>query len=188
MRKFALDLYQSMVEELKLLQMDDQVTEQSIECCYQLSSNYWLRLTQMVSRYHFHSEEEEIDFFKRVNPLFTSEIEYYKLLFHATIFTPPDDLEARKFWQREFLRLDRFVENHLDFVQYMLTGNTCHDKDYFLRKNFDRSNQANFGIDLAEKDAYTNSDGLLAEFLSLQKYIVYIQTYLNQNPLTNGKL
>ena len=187
MRKFALDLYQSMVEELELLQMDD-LTEQSIECCYQVSSNYWFQIRQMLSRFHFQSEEEEIDFFKRVNPLFTSEIEYYKLLFHATIFRPPDDEEARRFWQREFQRLDRFVENHPDFVLYMLTGNTCRDKQYFLRKNFDLSNRVNLGIGLAEEDAYTNCDDLLAEFLSLQKYTVYIKTHLDQDILANGNL
>ena len=152
MRKLALDLYQSMQKELKLLQMHDLVSEKSVECCYQLSSKYLFQLRQMVSKYQFKSEEEEIDFFKNIHPLFTSEIEYCKLLFHAVLFTPPDEEEGRKFWQREYLRLERFLENQSDFAVYMLSGNTCHDKEFFLRKNLRTKNESDPEVELPETD------------------------------------
>ena len=187
MRKLELDLHQSMLKELELLKMKDLVSEKSVECCYQLSSTYWFQVRQMVSSYQFQSEEDEIDFFKNIHPLFTSEIEYYKLLFHAALFVPPDEEEARKFWQRENLRLDRFLENQADFTGYMLGGMTCHDKDYFLRRNLKVNNDLKPGVELQEIDTFTNGDALMAEFLSLQKYTRYVQTQLDKGSSNSGK-
>jgi hypothetical protein len=183
MIKFAIDLYHSMLKELKLLQTKNEITEQSIESCFQLCSNYWFQLRQKVSRHHFESEEEEIDFFKNVNPLFISEIEYYKLLFHAALFRPTDGEEAWRFWQREAQRLERFVEDHVDFVRYILAGKTCCDKEYFLKKNLETNNELNLRVDEPKNDETTNWVELLAEFLSLKKYTVYVETQLR-----NGKL
>jgi hypothetical protein len=181
MRKLALGLYQSMLKELKLLHMNDEITEKLIESCYLVCSNYWFQLRQIVSSYHFQSEEEEIDFFKNIKPLFSCEIEYYNLLYHAALFRPPDDEEVRKFWERECQRLERFVENHVDFVRYMLEGDTCHDKEYFLRNKLKANCELHVDVEPQENDTYTNCDALVAEFLSLQKYAGYVQTHLDQN-------
>lgn len=176
-----------MQEKLQFLRMNDLVSEKSVECCYQLSSNYSFQLRQIVSSYQFQSEEEEIDFFKNIYSLFTSEIEYCKLLFHAVLFLPPDEEEARKFWQREYLRLDRFIESQADFTGYILAGNTCHDHEYFLRKNLRNKNEPNAGVELPDIDRFTNCDVLMAEFFALQKYSRYVQMQLDPKSSNDTK-
>src|SRR5882757_6212741 len=68
-----------------------------IECCFIKSDQYWSRIKTEVAGHRFSSAAEEIYFFKHLKPSFTSQVEYYNLLYHVEIFKPVSTDELRSF-------------------------------------------------------------------------------------------
>lgn len=176
MKQYALDLFQSMQKDITICRQKGFDEEKEIECCYQVCNKYWRQLSQLCAVHHFKNEEEEIDFFKNIKPLFTSEIEYYNLRYHAQLFRPligADELE--KFWLRESLRLQRFMENNREFYRYYSKQQTCNDCFYFLRKNNELTEFPEANISQQERITSTSHDHLVAEYLALDQYNNYVQ-------------
>lgn len=179
MRKFAIKLFHSMGQDIQICKNKGFDEEKEIECCFQVCSKYWNEVRIVLSNYEFKTDTEEIDFFKNIKPLFTSEIEYYNLLYHAQLFKPPfDEEELQKFWQREFIRMERFIENHQAFYQYILNNDTSLDAIYYLRQNLDGSVVVNAGVDEIHNKTSTTQDALLAQYFALKRYSVYVQNQI----------
>ena len=53
---------------------------QEIECCFHICNNYWGQVRERLIHYEFNTRHDEIEFFKIIKPLFTSQIEYYGLI------------------------------------------------------------------------------------------------------------
>ena len=68
-----------------------------IECCFIKSEQYWTLVKNQVSQYRFPSTASEIHFFKQLKPAFTSQVEYYNLLYHVEIFKPVSVEDQRAF-------------------------------------------------------------------------------------------
>jgi len=152
---------------------------QWVECCFRAAAGFWLHLREALENYHFNSEEEEIDFFKNVKPLFTSQIEFYTLIYQGILFKPEGDpIKIESFWENESARLGRFRENKQAFVRYYKSGDTSLDKLYFLRN----SNTARNGIvsKIYDKNANlsTSHDGLVAALIAHEMYYEYTRAKL----------
>lgn len=188
MRKFAMQLYESMNLDLELTKKKHLDEEKDIECCHQICSKYWQRLRHALSIYHFSSDAEEIDFFKNIKPLFISAIEFYNLLYHAHLFKPVfDALEKEKFWLRESLRLERFTESNVDFYNYINAKHTTLDEVYFLRRNNADVDFPYTNVSEIERKISTSHDHLMSEYMALEKYKNYVQQQLDQlNKLTTN--
>jgi hypothetical protein len=190
MRKYALQLYDSMNLDLQLTKKKGLDEEREIECCHQVCSKYWQRLQQALLIHHFRSDNEEIDFFKNLKPLFESSIEFYNLLYHAQLFRPSfDSTETDKFWARESLRLERFRENNRDFYEYIHAKDASLDEVYFLRRNNSNDEFPNANMNEIERKTSTSHGQLLAEYLALEKYSEYVQQQidkLNNKVIANG--
>lgn len=152
----------------------------SIEECFIIAGNYWSELRATIAEYEFRSEEEEILFFKTVKPLFTSELEYYSLLYHTLLFCPFDPERQKQFWERETKRLQDFKEQHPDFIAYYSSGKTDCDRIYYLRIN--EAQDRNGDAELYDKEPYsgTNHDHLIAKLRALERYNDYAQTKLKE--------
>src|SRR5262245_36139346 len=75
---------------------------QEVEICFKCSLDHWGRLQDQVRKNDFQSPAEEIYFFKKIKPRFTSFIEYYTCRYHALLFMPAgDNLEMIRFWKWE---------------------------------------------------------------------------------------
>lgn len=162
--------------------------EKEIECCSQVCKNYWQQVQKKLFVHQFNSDDEEIDFFKNVKPLFTSEIEYYNLLLHAELFRPvfgKDHIE--KFWLRESLRLERFSENNSEFYKYYTSKDTSLDEIYYLRRNNDATDIPGAGIGELERKTSSSHDHLLSDLMALEKYTDYVQKQIEKlNTVKNG--
>jgi hypothetical protein len=165
-------------------ELDERLAEglckNSIEECFLIAGNYWSELRATIAEYKFKTEEEEILFFKTVKPLFTSELEYYSLLYHTLLFCPFDPERQKQFWEREGKRLQDFKEQHEDFISYHKSGNTADDVMYYLRAN-DRHELDN-EIESYDGDpmSRTSHDHLIAKLLALKRYNDYAQTKLKE--------
>lgn len=95
-----------------------------------------ITLKGFTVRYSFANPQEEIKFFKEINPVALSQLYYHKELFKIQVFDSFRDHKSRIDNYHKMLRkLQRYVFNNRDFYEYCLSGNTYLDHQYFTRNN-----------------------------------------------------
>jgi hypothetical protein len=154
--------------------------EKAVEKCFIVAGNYWTEVRQTMVEYGFETTNEEVFFFKTVKPLFTSEFEYYSLLYHSVLFCPADEENARKFWNREILRLEDFRQQNKCFVEYYESGKTCLDAVYYTRIKVNEPDYVE--VDAYDREPKTRSshDHLIAKLKAIERYVQFAQCKLNQ--------
>ena len=90
----------------------------------------------MVGPVGFPGDPEEIDFFKRIKPSFTGQLEYYMLVYQYQLFCPWGDTDVAGYRQKEQKKIERFRETHAPFLNYCASGQTDKDAVFFLRKYY----------------------------------------------------
>lgn len=166
---------------LRLMQLDLDYAIQNnnhvkgqIESCYEISDRYWTTAKQKLIKFEFHSKQEEIFFFKKIKPAFTSEIEYFKLLYNLEVVITSDK-QIDKFLLLERKRLQRFINHNSDFYAYYKDDRSDLDETYFLRANNKSNHKSNLRPYDNEKRARTSHDHLVAAIKALEKYEKYLQ-------------
>jgi hypothetical protein len=158
-----------MQQDISLCLQKQLVAETEIECCFQISRDYWSILEKNMENYNFLSIMEETDFCRNVKPLFVSQIEYYNLLYHAVLFKPISKQDGLKdFWIRETQRLDKFILNHRSFYDYYKSGDNSMDERYFL-----------LGEIMEGKEKPVYGDEWVSTLLALEKYQELIKQELS---------
>ena len=174
MRKNYEDLYQSLQRNLASVKEEEGLCW--IELCFQQAVVHWELLKQRVLNDGFNSEEEEIHFFKKTKHLFTAEIEYYSLRYHAFLFDPgPDEKERMLFYHREAGRLDQYIQKYSDFYYYLKSGCTEKDPIYFLKKNLWRQPPELVKCGHHDYPLTTSHEYLVSVFTALERYDVFIK-------------
>lgn len=172
-------VYKLLTNELKG-SLSGGLCKNSVEECFIIAGNYWSELRSAVSDYKFATDEEEILFFKTVKPLFTSELEYFSLLYHSFLFCPFDPERQKHFWEREGRRLQEFEEKHPCFLNYHRSKRTDEDHLYYLRKNDSHEMDDELrGYD-KEPRSRTSHGHLIATLSALERYNEYAQTKLKE--------
>ena len=144
-----------------------------VECCFKLALKKWTELSEILRSYNFPSEEKEIHFFKNLKPKFTSEIEYYTLVYHSILFSPPDPSALLHFWGREYGRLRRFRAENKTFLQCYRHQGSKQLPFFFLRKYYCLKPVQATRLYDADASVSTNGDWLAASLLALEKYRHY---------------
>lgn len=167
--------YEEMKRKLAVLESEKGNRTKQIESCYQLASAVWDDLKVIADNFSFRSVASEIEFYKCLKPSFTSEIEYYRLVYHALLFKPEDDIVLKPFWDRESRRLERFITEHQDFYLYYKSGQVDKDEEYFTRLDEDCVDFSQVRIFDIGSSIVSKKDHLVSMILSLEKYDVYVK-------------
>lgn len=103
-----------------------------------------------------------------------SQVEYYSLCYHAQLFKNEiyDPVKISQFWNREALRLDKFIAEHRDFYEYYKNGSADKDQLFFIRTNNNLDHSSDFDT---EAKTVTSHDPLVSSLLALEKCNEYIQ-------------
>lgn len=182
------EFYQSMLQDFGHCRKKQLPLIDEIECCFQICTKYWSQLKIEVSKYEFKSDADEINFFKNCKPKFTSEIEYYNLLYHAEIFKPDIDIvELRKFWVKEGLRLKKFINEHEEFYSYYKNEDAYKDTLYFVRANSDYSNFSETRLHDMLVKACTSHDYLVSGIIAQERYNAYVDARLKELDRVNSE-
>lgn len=153
-----------------------------IECCFQAAFQGWNSVKQKLRNYYFQSEAKEIEFFRTIKPKFTSEIEYFGLLYHCVLFQPKDCSRAIDFLAREGKRLEKFEAENTSFIRCFEEGTELLAY-YFLRKHYVVANMLDQKLYDADTGAITNGDHLAASLLALRRYQFFVQDRLGRIPV-----
>jgi hypothetical protein len=95
-----------------------------------------LELKKVVLKYQFRNDDEEIEFFKTIKPVFISQLWFHRGLFKISLFESFNDGDSRTIYYRKQLRgLQRFIIKHEEFYHYALSNSVHMDEKFFLRVN-----------------------------------------------------
>ena len=75
-------IYRQLRADVDLCRQRDIPELERIECCFRTASVYWMNMLEELGRYHFTTEEEEIDFFRNIklNMNFKMAVLFFKVL------------------------------------------------------------------------------------------------------------
>jgi RteC protein len=150
-----------------------------LECCFLESFTATDKLVRQTLESGFKSIEEEIYFFKVVKPKFASQMIFFRLLYHNTLFAPKDDIQSRvDYWKREGERLSNYIIDNQDFYEYWKSGCSEKDPEYFVQ--CERKEEVLETIDVSnilyqtKEAAGSSHDNQVATFLALEKYEQFV--------------
>jgi hypothetical protein len=188
MKDYCTMLYHYLQNEIDQCKQKMLAYDKEVECCFQIAVKYFRKLAEKLREYEFECEENEIEFFKKWKPKFTSEMEYFNLVYHALLFQPIEPDSMITFWEREYKRLEKFKAEQKKFLDCYCKGNR-ETEFYFLRKNYKAENLFESRI-YVDTSITTNGDPLVASLLALERYKGYTDEQLRNlstNELKDGQ-
>ncbi len=107
--------------------------KRGISHCLQICERYWSVFRKSMIDYPFQDTDEEILFFKKLKPLFTNEIIYFKWTHKAIVRCPKERNRTIAFYEDELSSLKKIFVQHKDFYTYYVSGDSNKDLQYFTK-------------------------------------------------------
>lgn len=136
-------------------------------------------LREYTHKYDFRDDEEEIYFFKNINPLILSKLIYYNDIYTLELRKPNGNKEVvKEHYKKKQAAIVDFCNNNLDFYQYYRSKATHLDRYYFLKGHENYKLCHNCG--LLDKDPLFSSccDHRVAKMLAYNVLEIYLQQRL----------
>ncbi len=147
------------------LEIDNPITKYEKAIDISIISNENLKI--LIQKINFKSDQEEITFFKKIKPQFTSKIIYYNTIFNIEMKKPNGGTKVlKKYYQNELIKLKAFFDSELDFYKYYRSGNIYLDFKYFLRGKYDIKLSLDSYYFEADKTFSTSHDFKVAKLLA----------------------
>ncbi|HLG38814.1 MAG TPA: RteC domain-containing protein [Chitinophagaceae bacterium] len=128
----ANQLYAELQKDLALVG-DRFLSLEQIEERFNICNDAVMALHDLTKEKGFADRQEEILFFKKIKPRFTSLLRYYILLYNHHLFKPADSDECVQYLERSLHVLNR---PHADPKWYLNEPDPDHsDERYFTRKD-----------------------------------------------------
>ncbi|MEP1259870.1 RteC domain-containing protein [Algoriphagus sp.] len=120
--------------KLGVLKLDGENKLIQFESAFHLVDRAMDEIKLFMDHYEFMSEEEEIEFFKSRMTYFLRESVYFSELFNMESIKPAGSKnEIRKFYERELLSVQEFLQNNQNLYNYLLMKKDHQDRVFFLR-------------------------------------------------------
>jgi RteC protein len=177
MNCYSLQLYKEMQAELRMLKRNGKNEMLRIEDCFDITRQYWNRISTRLESHSFHHSSEEIKFFKHIKPLFIAAMEYYSLQYQALLFRPSaGEEELVLYWKQQLKRVDVFYKRHQGFYQYYTCGRTEYDHIYFARP---QQNSGSYPKPAPAKKCFESYQHTAAQIIGYRQYRRYAKRELN---------
>ncbi|RDK89208.1 RteC domain-containing protein [Marinirhabdus gelatinilytica] len=160
------------LEKIKL--QDEPILKQakrSIILCRSILSEF----KKQVLEFGFKSLGDEIKFFKETKQLPLKELIYFSEIHSFEIQFPKADKSAQlKFIRKKIKKLNRFFLYNLDFGQYIKSGSTHFDEEYFTREHLDTFYITTSKFYFQDPDFCTPRDMLLGKYKAYNSLVEYM--------------
>lgn len=131
---FSTQIISKLKNELGILKLDGENKIIQFESAFHLVDKAMDKIKFFMDQYVFVSEEEEIEFFKYHMTYFLRESVYFSELFNMESIKPAGpETEIRKFYEKEQLSVQEFLQNNQNLYNYLLMKKENQDKVFFLR-------------------------------------------------------
>ena len=135
-KTFSDQLHQSMKEQLEAVALENQ--DVIARACKSLliTKSSLNELKTFVHQYQFNENEEEIEFFKEIKPIYASQYYFYERILSLKIDEPIGSREELiAYYHRELNQIQAYIKKHPEFHRYCLTNSTHLDEQYFTREH-----------------------------------------------------
>jgi len=166
--------------ELKAIQQSHadimKISQEAIMLCRKSLSS----LRTLVKSEGFISKDEEIQFFKKIKQMPASYLIYYLKIyaFESRLSKTPNQLR-QKVIDKAKSKAFQFLENHLDFDNYMEQGQTHLDTCYFTRYQSIQIMMMHTDDFFFDLEFNTSHDMLLAKINGYKRFIDYLESRIN---------
>jgi len=158
-----------------------------IEWGFSITTKTWFPIQEKIeSGYQFADQQDEISFFKNMEPKFIGLIDFFTLIYKSILFQPDDKDGKEAYWKSELNSCKNFLSKHQAFCRYNEQGSTKMDHVYFVKQN--NQQPPIFGIINNNWHVAGSYSHLLARVISIKKYQRYLQKKIrNASPLLTQK-
>jgi RteC protein len=137
-------------------------------------------LKQFVLSHKFHSQEDEIQFFKDVKPRFFSKLIYHVKTYNIETHKPNgSDKAKKKYFQNELYNLEQYFNRNLDFIKYYRTQKTYLDHKYFVRGNHDLSLSLDSFFFETDQKFSTSHDFKVSKIMANELLEIYLKAEID---------
>ncbi len=176
MKETILRLHSEMEETIT--QFGGIIAETTIsEKAYQITTQYWQRIKQLVRDSGFADDASEIDFFKNLKPKFTSPLEFYLLVRRYQDYSDGIPEVIEKFRRQETIRIAGFRQKHAAFIEYYEQGRTEWDDMYFLRRKYQKVQRVPSQVYDRMQDFWTNGDWILTIYQADKLFEEFLRSF-----------
>ena len=147
------------------------------------------QLKTFILSYNFQGDEEEILFFKEINPRLCFRIIYYRKLYNVEMDRPAGTEKQREYLNDLLNGINKYNSKRLDFIRYYRSGSSHLDALYFLRGQTDTEQYMETFAHEFDPNFSTNCDFKVAKILAndmLSDYLTREIEALNDNNVVAG--
>lgn len=179
MRNKLQALLQNLTEQLNFIDLEINDNVMKCEKSIEVITTVIHKVKTLIFKSGFKSEQEEINFFKEIKPLFTSRLIYYNSVYKIETKKPFGGSRIiKKYYNNELDKLKRYFDNNLDFYKYYRTGSTYLDYKYFIRGKFDIKLSLDSFYYEADQSFSTSHDFKIAKILANDLLQLYLEDQL----------
>jgi hypothetical protein len=134
---------------------------------------------KLIIAEEFHSDQDEIHFFKHVKPKIVAKFIFNLNVFNIENERPKGSLKGqKKYFENELEKLEEYFNIHPVFYKYFRGGETFSDQQYFLRKNKSAKVHLDCFGSYIDADFATSLDSTFAKFTGYELTIEYLKSEL----------
>ncbi|MBS1525318.1 MAG: RteC domain-containing protein [Bacteroidetes bacterium] len=127
-------IHEAMMADLEQIKLTAENILEISKKSYQAVEHYLAELKAYIIDYKFADEQEEIEFFKEIKPMFLKEFLYHIEIFELEAWKPPvGQHEQIAHYKMGAFRADLYFKRYQALYTYYRTRSTSHDEQYFLR-------------------------------------------------------
>jgi hypothetical protein len=95
-------------------------------------------LKSFIASYEFVDIIDEINFFKKIKPKFSSKLIFYQKAYEIQLYLPIGQLpDIKNYYFKEIQKIDKYLNDNKELFSYYRSNTTLFDEIYFVRKKPD---------------------------------------------------
>lgn len=171
------ELYSRLLIEINQCKSIRMPEMEMAETCFRIATNYWIEAKLRFMKRIMQIDDEEMEFFKEVKPLFACHMEFYFLVSQGLLFIPEQPAERKKYWEEESRKQERFAKRHPEFIKYYESKQRHLDFKYFLQRNNGLRYMVQEKV-YNDQDCRTSHDHLVRSCLANRMYNEFVKKRL----------
>ncbi|MCA4896330.1 MAG: RteC domain-containing protein [Cytophagales bacterium] len=174
-KTFSDRLHEKLKQQLEVMSLENSESIAIASKSLQAIKASLIELKGFVRDYPFKEEQEEIQFFKEIKPVFMSQYYYHEKILSIKINEPVGNREELiRYYYQELKLIQDFKNKNCEFYKYCITNSTHLDDQYFSR-------EGNRNINPNEDERFsTGCDNTLALLLANQMLMDYLQSAIKK--------
>ncbi len=167
-------------DQLKFIDLEEDDPIKCAQLSIDVSRKAVEILKNIILKYKFKSQGEEIKFFKETKPKFLAPLIYHLKVYKIESRKPNgSDKIRRKYLLNELDKLKHYFDSNLDFYRYYRTQSNYLDHKYFLRGKYDIRLTVDSFFFEADERVSTSHDFKVAKILAHDRLQVYLEEELS---------